>query len=105
MTYKEFVEIMKAEELEESELVRYYLREAGKHQKYMKMLENHNSPSKAIEIQNNKKIECLWQALFIAIDEKKQGWRYVEDGQKVKPMLLQQLEDIREAEYMRRKAQ
>ncbi|MGN8982528.1 hypothetical protein ACTNBL_09440 [Enterococcus villorum] len=105
MTYKEFVEIMKAEELEESELVRYYLREAGKHQKYMKMLENHNSPNKAIEIQNNKKIECLWQALFIAIDEKKQGWRYVEDGQKVKPMLLQQLEDIREAEYMRRKAQ
>ncbi|OWW45821.1 hypothetical protein F522_09435 [Enterococcus hirae 81-15-F4] len=55
MTYKEFVEIMKAEELEESELVRYYLREAGKHQKYMKMLENHNSPNKAIEIQNIKK--------------------------------------------------
>jgi hypothetical protein len=105
MTYKEFKDLMKTERLQESELVRYYLREAGKHQKYMKTLKKHNSPSETIEIQNNKKIECLWQALFIAIDEKKQGWRYVEDGEKVKPMLLQQLEDIRETEYLRRAAQ
>ena len=105
MTYKEFVEIMQVEELEESELVRYYLREAGKHQKYIKTLEKHNSPSEAIQIQEDKKIKCLWQALFVAIDEKKQGWRYVQDGEKVKPMLLQQLEDIRETEHLRRKAQ
>ncbi|EME8143309.1 hypothetical protein QFV16_000344 [Enterococcus faecium] len=105
MNYKEFVDLMKIEELEESELVRYYLREAGKHQKYMKSLIKHNAPTLAIEKQNRLKGECIWQALFIAIDEKKQGWRYVEDGQKVKPMLLQQLEDIREAEYLRRKAQ
>lgn len=105
MTYKEFVEIMQIEELEESELVQYYLREAGKHQKYIKTLKKHNSPSEAIQIQEDEKIKCLWQALFIAIDEKKQGWRYVEDGEKVKPMLLQQLEDIRETEHLRRKAQ
>lgn len=105
MNYKEFMEIMQVEELEESELVRYYLREAGKHQKYIKTLKKHNSPSKVIQIQEDEKIKCLWQALFIAIDEKKQGWRYVEDGEKVKPMLLQQLEDIRETEHLRRKEQ
>lgn len=105
MTYKEFMEIMQTEELEESKLVRYYLREAGKHQKYIKTLKKHDSPIKAIRVQENKKIECLWQALFTAIDEKKQGWRYVEDGEKVRPTLLQQLEDIRETEYLRRKVQ
>ncbi|MDB1686256.1 hypothetical protein [Enterococcus durans] len=105
MNYKEFLEIMKKEELEESELVRYFLQEAGKYQKYIRSLKAHNAPTESIQKQNRKKIECMWQALFIAIDEKKQGWRFVEDGQKVKPMLLQQLEDIRESEHLRRKAQ
>lgn len=105
MTYKEFLELMKAEELKESELVRYFLQEAGKHQKYIKSLKAHNAPLSAIQKQNKQKIECMWQALFVAIDEKKQGWRYVEDGQKVKPTLLQQLEDIRESEFLRRKQQ
>ncbi|EMF0220865.1 hypothetical protein FAE01_RS07040 [Enterococcus hirae] len=105
MTYKEFMKIMQTEELEESELVLYYLREAGKRQKYIKTLVKHNSPSEAIQIQEDKKIEYLWQALFTAIDEKKQGWRYVEDGEKVRPMLLQQLEDIRVSEHLRREAQ
>lgn len=104
MNYKEFKELLKADDLEESELVRYYLTEAGKCQKYAKGLSAHNAPKNVIEKQLRKKEEYIWFAFFTAVDEKEQGFRYVEDGEKVLPTLLQQIEDIKEKAYLRKKA-
>lgn len=103
MNYKEFKELLKADDLEESELVRYYLTEAGKCQKYAKGLSAHNAPKNVIEKQLSKKEEYIWFAFFTAVDEKEQGFRYVEDGEKVLPVLLQQIEDIKEKAYLRKK--
>lgn len=103
MNYKEFKELLKVEEFEESELVKFYLKEAGKCQKYAKKLDAHNAPRIAIDKQLKKKEEFIWQAFFTAEDEKKQGFRFVEDGEKVLPVLLQQIEDIKENAYLRKK--
>lgn len=103
MNYKEFKELLKADDLEESELVRYYLTEAGKCQKYAKGLSAHNAPKNVIEKQLKKKEEYIWFAFFTAVDEKEQGFRYVEDGEKVLPVLLQKIEDIKENAYLRKK--
>lgn len=104
MNYKEFKALLEEEQLEESELVKFYLKEAGKCQKYAKGLQAHNAPKSVIEKQLSKKEEYIWQAFFTAIDEKEQGFRYVEDGEKVLPTLLQQIEDIKEKAYLRKKA-
>lgn len=103
MNYKEFKEISKAEGLEESELVKFYLKEAGKCQKYAKKLIAHNAPQSVIDKQLKKKEEFIWYAFFTAEDEKKQGFRFVEDGEAVLPTLLQQIEDIKENAYLRKK--
>lgn len=104
MNYKEFKELLKDGELEESQLVTFYLTEAGKCQKYAKGLQAHNAPKSAIEKQLKKKEEFIWLAFFTAVDEKEQGFRYVEDGERVLPTLLQQIEDIKENAYLRKKA-
>lgn len=104
MNYKEFKKLLRADDLEESALVRYYLTEAGKCQKYAKGLSAHNAPKNVIEKQLRKKEEYIWFAFFTAVDEKEQGFRYVEDGEKVLPTLLQQIEDIKENVYLRKKA-
>lgn len=103
MNYKEFKEILKDGQLKESQLVRYYLTEAGKCQKYAKGLQAHNAPKSVIEKQLIKKEEYIWYAFFTAVDEKEQGWKYVEDGEAVLPVLLQQIEDIKESKYLRKK--
>lgn len=103
MNYKEFKELLKEGDLKESRLVTFYLTEAGKCQKYAKGLKTHNAPQSAIEKQLKKKEEYIWLAFFTAVDEKEQGFRYVEDGEKVLPTLLQQIEDIKEATYLRKK--
>lgn len=104
MNYKEFKELMNAEGLEESELVKFYLKEAGKCQKYAKKLEAVEARRNVIEKQLRKKEEYIWFAFFTAVDEKEQGFMYVEDGEKVLPVLLQQIEDIKENAYLRKKA-
>lgn len=103
MNYNDYQEIKKADGLQESLLVKYYLNEAAKCQKYAKGLLARKAPKEAIERQMYKKDEFIWLAIFTAQDEKEQGWRYVEDGPKVLPVLKQQLEDIREAEFLRKK--
>lgn len=104
MNYKEFKELLKEGDLEESRLVTFYLTEAGKCQKYAKGLKTHNAPQSVIEKQLKKKEEYIWLAFFTAVDEKEQGWKYVEDGKAVLPTLLQQIEDIKETSYLRKKA-
>lgn len=103
MNYKEFKGLCETEGLEESELVKFYLKEAGKCQKYAKKLIAHNAPQSVIDKQLSKKEEYIWFAFFTAVDEKEQGFRYVEDGEKVLPVLLQQIEDIKENAYLRKK--
>lgn len=104
MNYKEFKEVLRDGQLEESRLVTYYLTEAGKCQKYAKDLQAHNAPKSVVEKQLDKKEEFIWYAFFTALDEKEQGWKYVEDGEKVLPTLLQQIEDIKENTFLRKKA-
>lgn len=103
MNYKEYLEVKKSEGFEESILVKYFLNEATKRQKWVKGLSERNAPAAIIQKQLDEKNEFIWSAIFTGIDEKKQGWRYVEDGPAVKPMLQHQLEDIRESEYIRRR--
>lgn len=103
MNYKEFKKVLKEGQLEESQLVNFYLKEAGKCQKYAKGLQAHNAPKSAVEKQLKKKEEYIWLAFFTAVDEKEQGWKYVEDGEAVLPTLLQQIEDIKETTYLRKK--
>lgn len=103
MNYKEFKDVLKEGQLEESRLVNFYLKEAGKCQKYAKGLQAHNAPNSAVEKQLRKKEEYIWLAFFTAVDEKEQGWKYVEDGEAVLPTLLQQIEDIKETAYLRKK--
>lgn len=104
MDYREYKAVMEDSKLEESILVKFFLNEAARCQKYIKTLKNHDSPDAVIEKQRRRKEEFIWQAIFTALDEKEQGWRYVEDGEKVKPMLLQQIEDIKQSEALRRYA-
>lgn len=104
MNYKEFKGLLKEGQLEESQLVNFYLKEAGRCQKYAKGLKAHNAPKSAIEKQLVKKEEYIWLAFFTAVDEKEQGWKYVEEGEAVLPTLLQQIEDIKETSYLRKKA-
>jgi hypothetical protein len=103
MNYKEFKDVLKEGQLEESRLVNFYLKEAGKCQKYAKGLQSHNAPKSAVEKQLRKKEEYIWLAFFTAVDEKEQGWKYVEDGEAVLPTILQQIEDIKETAYLRKK--
>lgn len=103
MNYKDYQEIKKAEQFEESELVKCYLSEAAKCQKYVKGLIKHDAPQSVIDKQLSKKDEFIWYAIFTGIDEKEQGWKYVEDGAAVLPTLLQQIEDIKENAYLRKK--
>lgn len=97
MNYKQYREVMDAEGLEESELVKLILGEAIKKQKYIKSLKAHEAPESAVVKLEKEKGELIWLAIFTAQDEKQQGWRYIEDGESVRPMLEQQLEDIKRA--------
>lgn len=103
MDYKEYKAVMADSQLEESQLVRFFLSKATSCQKYINSLKQHNAPQTAIDVQIRAKEEWIWTAIFTAQDEKKQGWKYVEDGEKVKLMLLQQLEDIKKYESLKEK--
>lgn len=104
MDYNIYKEIKEAEGFEESTLVKFFLNEAAKRQKRIKGLIEHKAPQKVIDQQTHEKVEFIWLAIFTGIDEKKQGWLYVEDGPKVEMMLRQQLEDIREFNFLRERA-
>ena len=101
MDYNDYKAIMEDEELEESQLVKLFLSKASACQKYINSLKQHNAPQTAIDVQIRAKEEWIWTAIFTAQDEKKQGWKYVEDGEKVKLTLLQQLEDIKKYESLK----
>lgn len=100
MNARTYQEIMQSEQLEESLLVKYYLRQAANHQKYIQSLKKHNAPAEAIEKQVREKEQWIWHAIFTAQDEKKQGWKFVEDGERMLPMLTLQLEDAKRAERL-----
>ena len=104
MNYNDYLEIKKYENFEESQLVKIYLNEASKRQKWIKGLKNHDAPQQVIDKQIHEKDEYIWLAIFTGIDEKKQGWRYVEDGPSVEMMLKQKLESIKEFNFLREKA-
>lgn len=100
-TYNDYKAVMEDQQLEESGLVKVFLNEAAKCQRYIKTLKKHEAPQAVIDVQIREKSNWIWQAITTAETEKKQGWRFMEDGPKVETMLKQQLEDIKEAKKLK----
>lgn len=83
MNYRDYKEIMEAEGLQESELVRVFLREAMRQQRFLKGLSYHGAlglpPAKRV---GERKITAILDAIDMARHEKELGYRIVEDGEK-----------------------
>ncbi len=88
MNQVQYAEIMKYEGLQESLAVKAYLRQAMMQTNIIRRLKKHaeahieQAPifQKYIKKHEDKRIEAVWNALAVAQEEKRQGWRFVEDG-------------------------
>lgn len=89
MNQIQYNDIMKYECLKESIAVKAMLRQAMLHTNIIKKLELHaeaypeqkESFQKFIKEHDGKRISAVWKAITVAQEEKRQGWRFVEDGQ------------------------
>lgn len=96
MNQIQYNDIMKYECLKESIAVKAMLRQAMLHTNIIKKLELHaeaypeqkESFRKFIKEHDGKRISAVWKAITVAQEEKRQGWRFVEDG----PQFLSYLE-------------
>lgn len=88
MNQVQYAEIMKYEGLQESLAVKAYLRQAMMQTNIIRKLKIHaeahseQAPifQRYIKKHEDKRIEAVWNALAVAQEEKRQGWRFVEDG-------------------------
>lgn len=88
MNQRQYAEIMNCEGLQESIAVKAMLRQAVMHTNIAKKLELHAEAhpeqkeifQKFIKKHDDKRIAAVWDAIAVAQEEKRQGWRYVEDG-------------------------
>lgn len=82
MNYRDYKEIMEAEQLQESEAVRYYLGRAAYWQKAIKRLEQYDNAAKQRLLPKfmNTKISFIWQAIDIARFEKEIGFKINEES-------------------------
>ena len=88
MNQIQYNEIMKCECLKESIAVKAMLRQAMLHTNIIKKLELHAEAypeqkelfQKFIKEHDGKRISAVWEAIAVAQEEKRQGWRFVEDG-------------------------
>lgn len=88
MNQIQYNEIMKCECLKESIAVKAMLRQAMLHTNIIKKLELHAEAypeqkelfQKFIKEHDGKRISAVWKAIAVAQEEKRQGWRFVEDG-------------------------
>ncbi len=88
MNQVQYAEIMKYENLNESIAVKAYLQQAMIHTNIIRKLENHAEAHeeqapifrKYIKEHDEKRVQAVWDAIAVAQEEKRQGWRYVEDG-------------------------
>ena len=96
MNQIQYNDIMKYECLKESIAVKAMLKQAMLHTNIIKKLELHadahpeqkENIQKFIKEHHDKRIAAVWKAITVAGEEKKQGWRFVEDG----PQFLSYLE-------------
>lgn len=90
MNQVQYAEIMKYENLKESFAVKAYLRQAMMQTNIIRKLETHAEAHeeqapifrKYIKEHDEKRVKAVWDAIAVAEEEKRQGWRYVEDGAK-----------------------
>ncbi len=90
MNQVQYVEIMKYENLNESIAVKAYLRQAMMQTNIIRKLEIHAEAHeeqapifrKYIKEHDEKRVKAVWDAIAVAEEEKRQGWRFVEDGAK-----------------------
>lgn len=90
MNQVQYAEIMKYENLNESIAVKAYLRQAMMQTNIIRKLEIHAEAHeeqapifrKYIKEHDEKRVKAVWDAIAVAEEEKRQGWRYVEDGAK-----------------------
>lgn len=88
MNQVQYAEIMKYENLNESIAVKAYLRQAMMQTNIIRKLEIHAEDHedqapifrKYIKEHDEKRVQAVWDAIAVAQEEKRQGWRYVEDG-------------------------
>lgn len=96
MNQIQYKEIMQYEGLKESIAVKAMLRKAVSHTNITKKLEVHAEAhpeqatifKKFIKEHDDKRVTAVWKAIAVAEEEKRQGWRFVEDG----PRFLSYLE-------------
>lgn len=90
MNQVQYAEIMKYENLNESIAVKAYLRQAMMQTNIIRKLEIHAEAHedqapifrKYIKEHDEKRVQAVWDAIAVAEEEKRQGWRFVEDGAK-----------------------
>lgn len=90
MNQVQYVEIMKYKNLNESIAVKAYLRQAMMQTNIIRKLEIHAEAHeeqapifrKYIKEHDEKRVQAVWDAIAVAEEEKRQGWRFVEDGAK-----------------------
>ena len=88
MNQAQYAEIMKSENLKESIAVKAMLKQAIMHTNIIRKLEIHAEAhedqamifQKFIKEHEEKRVISVWRAIEVAEEEKKQGWRFVEDG-------------------------
>ena len=88
MNQIQYKDIMKEEGLKESNAVRSILKQAAIHANIVRKLKLHAEahPYLVDKFQNyikeydEKRVSAVWQAISVACEEKRQGWRFVEDG-------------------------
>lgn len=88
MNQVQYAEIMKYENLNESIAVKAYLRQAMLQTNIIRKLEIHAEAHedqapifrKYIKKHDEKRVQAVWDAIAVAQEEKRQGWRYAEDG-------------------------
>lgn len=88
MNQVQYAEIMKYENLTESIAVKAYLRQAMLQTNIIRKLEIHAEDHedrapifrKYIKKHDEKRVQAVWDAIAVAQEEKRQGWRYAEDG-------------------------
>lgn len=88
MNQVQYAEIMKSENLQESIAVKAMLKQAIMHTNIIRKLEMHAEAhedqatifQKFIKEHEEKRVTAVWRAIEVAEEEKRQGWRFVEDG-------------------------
>lgn len=94
MNYKQYQEIMKSERFKQSQTVKLYLDRAAHYTRIRDNLQKtyDEHPNDVlydfIQEQDVKRIESVWNAIWVAEAEHNQGWRFLEDGSQYMTKLL-----------------